>query len=55
MNDFLVSSSAPGTSVGPSGFPVKLLFYTGRTVSTVLPNRVPQQRIDDYVETHILH
>ena len=51
----LVSSSAPGTSLGSSGFPEKFLFYTGRIVSAELPSLVPLQRIDDCFEIHILH
>ena len=47
----LVSSSAPGTSSGSSGSPGKFSFYKGRK----LPNLVTPQRIDEYVETHILH
>ena len=44
----LVSSSAAGTSLGSSVVPEKLLFCTGRIVTTELPNLVPQQRIDDW-------
>ena len=33
----------------------KFLFYTGRIVTTELPNLVPQRFIDDFVEIHILH
>ena len=51
----LVSSSAPGTSLGSSGSPGKFLFYTGMIVSIELPNLVPQQRIDDYYVIHFLH
>ena len=51
----LVSSSGPGTSLGSSGSPEKFLFCTGRIVTTELPSLVPQQRIDDYFVTHILH
>ena len=36
VNDFLASSSAPGTSFGSSGFPEKFLFCTGRIVTTEL-------------------
>ena len=43
----LVSSSAPGTS--------KFLFYTGMTVSTVLPNLVPPWHIDECFAIHFLH
>ena len=48
----LASSAAPGTSLGSSGSPEKILFYTGTTVSTVLPNLVPQRRIDDCCAIH---
>ena len=54
VNDFLVSSLAPGTPLGSSGSPGKFKLYTGRIVSTELPNLVPQQRIDDCVEIHFL-
>ena len=50
-----VSLSAPGTSVGSSGFPEKFLFCTGWIETTEWPNLVPQQRIDDSVVIHILH
>ena len=35
--------------------PEKFLFYTGRIVTTELPNLVPQQRIDDCCVIHFLH
>ena len=47
----LASSSAPGTSFDSSGF----LFYTGRIVTTELPNLVPQQCIDDCDVIQSLH
>ena len=43
----LVSSSAPGASLGSSGSPGKFLYNTGMIVSTVLPNLVPPKHIDD--------
>ena len=55
MNDFWVSSSTPGTSVGSCGFPEKFLFYTSMIVTTELPNLVLQWRIDDCVGKRILH
>ena len=51
----LASLSAPGNSVGSSGFPEKFLLDKGKIVSIGWPNLVPQQRIDDYVMIHILH
>ena len=51
----LVSSSAPGTSLGSSGSPEKFLFCTGRIVATVLPNLVPPRHIDDCFAIHFLH
>ena len=51
----LVSSSAPGASLGSSGSPEKSLFCTGRIVTTELPNLAPQQRIDDFYVIHFLH
>ena len=51
----LVSLSTPGTSVGSYWIPEKILFCTGRTVTTGLLSLVPQQRIDDYFGIHILH
>ena len=51
----LVSSSAPGTSLGSSGSPGNFLVYTGRTVTTVLPNLVPPRHIDDCHAIHFLH
>ena len=54
VNDFRFSSSAPGTTLSSSGSPGMNLFCTGRTVTTGLPNLVPQQRIDDCFEIHIL-
>ena len=51
----MVSSSAPGTSLGSSGSPGKFLFYIGRIVTTVLPSLVPPRHIDDCGVTHILH
>ena len=40
--------------VSSSGSPGKFLFCTCRVVSTVLPNLVPQRRIDDCCVTHFL-
>ena len=51
----LVSLSAPGTSVGSSGFPEKFSFCMGSIVATELPSLVPPRQIDDCVEIHILH
>ena len=51
----LVSSSAPRTFVSTFAFPEKFLFYMGMIGSIGWPSLVPPQRIDDYVETHILH
>ena len=50
----LASWSAPRTYASSLAFPEKLPFYMGKIVSTEEPNLVPPQRIDDYVETHIL-
>ena len=33
----------------------EVLFYTGRIVTTALPNLVPQQRIDDCYVIHFFH
>ena len=55
VNDFRLPIRAPGTFASFSGFLVKFLFCTGRIVTTELPSLVPPQRIDDYVEIHILH
>ena len=50
------SSSAPRTSsLGSSGSPGKFLFCTSRIVTTVLPNLLPQRRIDDWCVIHFLH
>ena len=51
----MVSSSAPGTSLRSSGSPGKLLSYTGKTVTTVLPSLVPLRHIDDCCVIHFLH
>ena len=50
-----VSSSAPGTSLGSSRSPGKILFYTGIVLSTVLPSLAPRLRIDDCSAIHFLH
>ena len=51
----LVSSSAPGTSLGSSGFLEKFLCYMGGIVTTELPNLVPPRPIDDCYAIHFLH
>ena len=43
----LVSSSAPGTSLGSSGSPGMFSLYMVRIVTTALPNLVPPRHIDD--------
>ena len=51
----LVSSLAPGTSFGSYWFAERILFCTGRTVTTELPNLVPPRCIDDCYAIHFLH
>ena len=51
----LVSSSAPGTSLGSYWFPGKFSFCTGWTVTTGLPSLAPPLHIDDCSSIHFLH
>ena len=51
----MVSSSAPGTSLGSSGSSGKFLFYTGRIVTTEWLIPVLRQHICDCFEIHHLH
>ena len=51
----LVSLSAPGTSLSSSGSHAKILFCTGRTVTTGLLRLAPLRHIGDCSGTHFLH
>ena len=51
----LASSSAPGTSLGSSGSPGKILICIRMIVSTVLPSLVPPRHTDDCSSIHFLH
>ena len=51
----MVSWSALRTLASSFVFPEKFVFDKGKIVPTAQPNLVPPQRIDDHVETHILH
>ena len=55
VNDFLVSSSAPGNSPSSFGSPGKFLICTGRTATTKLLNLVPPRHLDDCHAIHFLY